>query len=352
MKGYLEFDSFPKGTMRILVSDHHDDPDADMVTPNHIPSYCCNIQDENSKPRELSCIACESIDAQELSWPVESRVLSLMTFCKDRWQVKHKNGTLPQQNYVNIRERKYHTLNPENVMLKIEHSIIATRFSNGAGHDGLAASQRTLKGFLYDINGNAIKSMSTNDITNQKGQADKLTVHELLNAAGVRSLDEASDAINAKGKSYRRHGLVLQVVVRYHNAENTWLGTGGIEYCYHVRRVPYADYRINQVIPVISTQDFIASNGTTNGQGNTTIEEARLFRKRYGIKMEFYQSGKLGRFSLSALLIKLVAGVGLLTLTATVVDLGALYVLPDRYRYRRCVYEESPVILPADKKTD
>lgn len=60
----------------------------------------------------------------------------------------------------------------------------------------------------------------------QRGQADKLTVQELLDAAGVISLDDMSDAINAKGKSYRRHGIVLHVVIGYHNAEKTWLGTG------------------------------------------------------------------------------------------------------------------------------
>lgn len=51
-----------------------------------------------------------------------------------------------------------------------------------------------------------------------------------------------------------------------------------------------------------------------------------------------------GRFSFPSFLLKLVAGVGLLTLTATIVDLAALYFLPDRFKYRQYVYEESPLI--------
>lgn len=45
--------------------------------------------------------------------------------------------------------------------------------------------------------------------------------------------------------------------------------------------------------------------------------------------------------SFPSLLLKLVSGVGLLTLTATIIDTIALYVLPNRMVYRRNVYEES-----------
>ena len=45
-------------------------------------------------------------------------------------------------------------------------------------------------------------------------------------------------------------------------------------------------------------------------------------------------------FSLSALVIRLASGIGLLTLTATLTDTLALYVLPNRRNYRKSVYEE------------
>ena len=57
-----------------------------------------------------------------------------------------------------------------------------------------------------------------------------------------------------------------------------------------------------------------------------------------------------GMFSLPTLLLKLVSGMGLLTLTATVIDTLALYVLPDRRKYRKSVYDESPVLKPSTKQ--
>ena len=65
--------------------------------------------------------------------------------------------------------------------------------------------------------------------------------------------------------------------------------TRDIEYSYHVRRIPYADYRVNEVIPVFNSEDFAISS-------HEALQENRLFRKRYGIKIEFHQSGKLGEF--------------------------------------------------------
>ncbi|XP_032240708.1 P2X receptor E isoform X2 [Nematostella vectensis] len=320
--------------MRILVSDPKDDNDNHPVIKTHVPSYCCKGN------ANRTCSLCEYIDAQELSWPIESHTINLMTFGKDRWQVKQRNDSFLKQEFVNIREKKYFTVNPEEVMIKVEHSIVATRFTRKSGKEQVAASQRSMKGYLYDAQGKIIQSIpATNFKKPGLGQADKLTVQELLNAAGIDSLEQPSDALNAKGKSFRRHGMVLHVGICYHNTETTLIGTGNIEYSYHVRRIPYADYRINQVIPIIGADDFSFTDDKT-----LTRPEKRLFRKRYGIKIEFHQSGKLGRFSLPALLLKLVSGVGLLTLTATIVDTAALYLLPDRFQYREFVYEESPVI--------
>ena len=54
-----------------------------------------------------------------------------------------------------------------------------------------------------------------------------------------------------------------------------------------MRRIPYADYRVNEVIPVLSEKDFTDSSQMER-------QENRLFRKRYGIKIEFHQTGLLG----------------------------------------------------------
>ena len=49
-----------------------------------------------------------------------------------------------------------------------------------------------------------------------------------------------------------------------------------------------------------------------------------------------------GMFSLSTRIMKLVSGVALLTLIATITDTLALYLLPNKGTYRGVVYKESP----------
>ena len=58
-------------------------------------------------------------------------------------------------------------------------------------------------------------------------------MQEILHAAGVESLDEPSDALNAKGKPFRRHGIVLHVAISYQNSDSSFLGTG-----YGFSRIP------------------------------------------------------------------------------------------------------------------
>ena len=51
------------------------------------------------------CTPCQIMDAQELSWPVESRTISLTTFAKDRWQTRNisKLTTGKPQQFETIR---------------------------------------------------------------------------------------------------------------------------------------------------------------------------------------------------------------------------------------------------------
>ena len=56
-----------------------------------------------------------------------------------------------------------------------------------------------------------------------------------------------------------------------------------IQYGYHVSRIPYADYRVNELTPIF------------NGMKENELEpKSRVLRKRYGIKIEFHQAGMLG----------------------------------------------------------
>lgn len=54
---------------------------------------------------------------------------------------------------------------------------------------------------------------------------DKIRLIELLQAAEINSLDDHSDALNARARSYRENGVLLRVTIEYTNSENTLFGT-------------------------------------------------------------------------------------------------------------------------------
>lgn len=97
---------------------------------------------------------------------------------------------------------------------------MATRFTDWQGKEQLAASHRQLRGYLVDSHGNRIRQVSTPE----KAKADRLTLEELLAAAGVGSLDQLSDVVDARGRSFRQRGCILRVTIYYQNWRSTWLG--------------------------------------------------------------------------------------------------------------------------------
>ena len=214
--------------------------------------------------------------------------------------------------FTHVWERDFYTVHPENALVKIEHSITA----DAGGYSG---SHRKMSGRLVDVNGRTVKSMKMNAV-------NKIYLNDFLTAAGL-NLSSVSDAINADGRTYRRMGIVLRVLVDYRNADATWFGVGSTVYTYRVQHVPLTDYRVKQEIPVV------AANGSAC---------SRLVNKRFGVRLEFHQVGKIGQYSVGNLLMQLVSFMGLLTLTATIVDVFALYLVPAKDKYRQYVYDASP----------
>lgn len=54
----------------------------------------------------------------------------------------------------------YFTAQPESMMIKIEHAVLATKFSRAKKGNNLAASQRSMKGFLYGLDGAILRRQS------------------------------------------------------------------------------------------------------------------------------------------------------------------------------------------------
>ena len=60
---------------------------------------------------------------------------------------------------------------PEHVVVKVDHAVVATLFSDSRGRERLAASHRQLTGYLVDSNGNVVRQVS------KPGKPDKVHVH-------------------------------------------------------------------------------------------------------------------------------------------------------------------------------
>ena len=203
----MQFDTKPQGVIRVLVSDELSNNSFD---PNELV-YCIDIAQHN--------LTCRYEDPRELNWPVEGRAVTITTFVKDRVQKSHLQTNSPQDEYDSVSDDHYFTLGSEYVIMKVDHAVVASLFTDHKGIEKLAASKRMMKGYLLNHNGDVIKELSI------PGKPDKITLQEILQAGGVSSLDEKSDAVNAKGQTIRQRGAILRVSIHYQNWYNTWFGT-------------------------------------------------------------------------------------------------------------------------------
>lgn len=93
----------------------------------------------------------------DLSWPVESRAITIATYIKDRDQLLEEDTNSPEDEYVLKREQNYFTQGAEYIVMKVDHAVVA---HDSSGRERLAASQRKLKGYLVDLNNRPVVYLS------------------------------------------------------------------------------------------------------------------------------------------------------------------------------------------------
>ncbi|XP_002155519.1 P2X receptor E isoform X1 [Hydra vulgaris] len=299
-KAYLKFDYSPKGSIRLLVST------PPFNNAAH-PSYCDNN-------------LCKRVDGLTLNWPVESKAVTIATFMKEIVQEKkcftnsiNDINFNTHTDYSAISHSSYYPMYPEEALVKIEHSISTSSL--------FSASHRMMTGVLLGSDGHPLKFLNSNN----SSSVDKLYLKDFLKAANI-SLDRHSDALSSRNRTYRQNGLVLRVTIDYSNAKG-WFGKGKTEYTYSVEHNLYSDYRIKQELPIALPNGTICK---------------RVVIKRYAVRIEFVQVGKIGEYSMSNLILQIVSLMGLLTLATTIIDVAALYVVPDKGIYRQYVFDSSP----------
>jgi len=115
-------------------------------------------------------------------------------------------------------------------------------------------------------------------------------MRELLDAAGIRSLEEANDADDSvPPKSYRRKGMVIGVNVRYTNMETY----NQNHFDFYITATKFqATYSRVIISPI-----FIDPNDTYAKRG--------LYQMRQGVLLLFTASGEIGAFEFQTLLTQL-----------------------------------------------
>eukprot|EP01087_Luapelamoeba_hula_P017841 TRINITY_DN5664_c0_g1_i2.p1 TRINITY_DN5664_c0_g1~~TRINITY_DN5664_c0_g1_i2.p1 ORF type:complete len:404 (-),score=39.29 TRINITY_DN5664_c0_g1_i2:122-1333(-) len=203
----------------------------------------------------------------------------------------------------------------ENFTILIDHSMYVEKL-------GIEADSFDISGLLFNNHGNEmhIDRNKSIDVIGQKDSYDILTVGLLLEAAGIKSLDDPS--FSNKSETLREDGLILLLFITYSNTYT--YNTNNIRYEYTVKAVSRAKFKAVQ--PVF-TKHYID----------------RVIWDRHGIRVVFVQTGMLGKFDFQTLLLSFVSGLGLVALSTLIVDLIALRLLPSTSRrYRKYKYEDTP----------
>eukprot|EP01119_Soliformovum_irregulare_P008210 TRINITY_DN2128_c0_g1_i2.p1 TRINITY_DN2128_c0_g1~~TRINITY_DN2128_c0_g1_i2.p1 ORF type:complete len:231 (-),score=47.67 TRINITY_DN2128_c0_g1_i2:113-805(-) len=150
---------------------------------------------------------------------------------------------------------------------------------------------------LYDLDPNRI--------------GDIFTVRQLLQYAGVSSLDAPSGVAGSSG-TLRYDGVQLLMVIEYSNGLSD---STKLLYKYTVVQIPYVE--------------------TARFEGVSSD----LALNRHGIDILVVQTGRIGPFSFPALLTSIVGGVVLLGVATFIVDRLALWILPQKKAYGDAKYE-------------
>jgi len=265
--------------------------------------------------------------------------------------------------------RSHHRiLGIEDFVLRIEHSYDAPKFhamsKSSKGESDYAHSQRSIVGSLKFKDGRE-------DLIFSQKKPDIISIRALLEAANV-TLDSPSDRIVQKKlgmqspfplepnpdttnpidgaakalvparvpahmyNTMRDRGVSLVITLTYDNSKDSWFGVTVPKYVYDVHRISETEY---ETVQSVSPSTHHTSLDVDELHSGSYGHGERILHHKYGIHITIIQTGRLGRFSFSALLGQLGSGMGLLALGATVVEYLAIYAMPKRRLYREAMIE-------------
>ncbi|RUP02119.1 hypothetical protein BC936DRAFT_140644 [Jimgerdemannia flammicorona] len=205
------------------------------------------------------------------------------------------------QNATNVTSPMY-IADIESYTLMIEHSIRGKATSLGL-RNGL------LDGVLKSRNGTVIATYK-NSTNNPHVDGDIITVGDLLMASGtdLDSKSYAPGADRANNETQRSAGIVIVIVINYSNSPSN---LDQITYEYLPQMIVGNEYKVLEV------------DDTSSANGAVTV------LNRHGV------------FNFVSLLINLIAGLALMKVATTIVELLMLQLLPQRNHYKESKFEHT-----------
>eukprot|EP00038_Savillea_parva_P003044 m.120417 g.120417 ORF g.120417 m.120417 type:complete len:462 (-) comp11053_c2_seq1:262-1647(-) len=231
-------------------------------------------------------------------------------------------------------ETMFYIAGIEHFTLRITHGVAG----QAVDVSGQNVGADRIKGRLLNRNGNAITVATSDDAGNPGTEftaqyGDQMTVSEILSAASIDLDARRSDPSNSSRTStIRWDGINVVMYIEYGLKPLT----KSLSYDYKPRILSDLEYKVEELV----------------SDENST---SQVVYNRHAIRLLLVQTGRLGQFSFQALLITLVSALGLLAVSATIVNLIMTKLLPMApfYKFSKVeVTEDFSVIRDAAKQED